>query len=224
MHSSISGWLTIILKRDLLIAFRKSSTYITPLVFFLIVVTFFPLALGPQESLLSSLAPGVIWIAALLASLLAVDTIFSDDFRDGTLDEFFISLEPSFILVFAKVLIHWLITGLPILFASLIAAIVLYLPFESFIPMLLSLILGTSFMSLLGALGAALSLGRSAILSAIIVLPFSIPTLLMGTSVISSSITNQDFSGFLMIMGAMLAIGIPLLCLLTVEALLLNYE
>ena len=224
MHGSISGWLTIILKRDLLIAFRKSSTYITPLVFFLIVVTFFPLALGPQESLLSSLAPGVIWIAALLASLLAVDTIFSDDFRDGTLDEFFISLEPSFILVFAKVLIHWLITGLPILFASLVAAIVLYLPFESFIPMLLSLILGTSFMSLLGALGAALSLGRSAILSAIIVLPFSIPTLLMGTSVISSSITNQDFSGFLMIMGAMLAIGIPLLCLLTVEALLLNYE
>ena len=207
-----------------MIAFRKSSTYITPLVFFLIVVTFFPLALGPQESLLSSLAPGVIWIAALLASLLAVDTIFSDDFRDGTLDEFFISLEPSFILVFAKVLIHWLITGLPILFASLIAAIVLYLPFDSFIPMLLSLILGTSFMSLLGALGAALSLGRSAILSAIIVLPFSIPTLLMGTSVISSSLTNQDFSGFLMIMGAMLAIGIPLLCLLTVEALLLNYE
>ena len=224
MHSSIFGWLTIILKRDLLIAFRKSSTYITPLVFFLIVVTFFPLALGPQESLLSSIAPGVIWIAALLASLLAVETIFSDDFRDGTLDEFFISLEPSFILVSAKVLIHWLITGLPILFASLIAAIVLYLPFESFIPMLLSLILGTSFMSLLGALGAALSLGRSAILSAIIVLPFSIPTLLMGTSVISSSLTNQDFSGFLMIMGAMLAIGIPLLCLLTVEALLLNYE
>jgi len=224
MRGSIFGWLTIILKRDLLIAFRKSSTYITPLVFFLIVVTFFPLALGPQESLLSSLAPGVIWIAALLASLLAVETIFSDDFRDGTLDEFFISLEPSFILVFAKVLIHWLITGLPILFASLIAAIVLYLPFDSFIPMLLSLILGTSFMSLLGALGAALSLGRSAILSAIIVLPFSIPTLLMGTSVISSSLANQDFSGFLMIMGAMLAIGIPLLCLLTVEALLLNYE
>ena len=224
MHGSIFGWLTIILKRDLLIAFRKSSTYITPLVFFLIVVTFFPLALGPQESLLSSLAPGVIWIAALLASLLAVESIFSDDFRDGTLDEFFISLEPSFILVFAKVLIHWLITGLPILFASFIASIVLYLPFDSFIPMLLSLILGTSFMSLLGALGAALSLGRSAILSAIIVLPFSIPTLLMGTSVISSSLTNQDFSGFLMIMGAMLAIGIPLLCLLTVEALLLNYE
>ena len=223
MHS-ILDWLTIILRRDLLIAFRRSATYITPLIFFLIVVTFFPLALGPQESLLSSLAPGVIWIATLLASLLAVESIFSEDFRDGTLDDFFISLEPSFVLVFAKVLIHWLITGLPIMAASIIAAIVLYLPFDSFLPILLSLILGTSFMSLLGALGAALSLGKSAILSAIIVLPFSIPTLLMGTSVITSSINNQDYFGFLMIMGAMLAIGIPLLCLLTVEALLLNYD
>ena len=224
MHSSIFDSLSIILKRDLMIAFRRSSTYITPLIFFLIVVTFFPLALGPQESLLSSLAPGVIWIAALLASLLAVETIFSEDFRDGTLDDFFISLEPSFVLVFAKVTIHWLITGLPILVASSIAAIILYLPLDSFIPMLLSLLLGTSFMSLLGALGAALALGKSAILSAIIVLPFSVPTLLMGTSVITSSLNNQDFSGFLMIMGAMLALGIPGLCLLTVEALLLNYE
>ena len=224
MHSSIFDSLSIILKRDLMIAFRRSSTYITPLIFFLIVVTFFPLALGPQESLLSSLAPGVIWIAALLASLLAVETIFSEDFRDGTLDDFFISLEPSFILVFAKVTIHWLITGLPILVASSIAAIILYLPLDSFIPMLLSLLLGTSFMSLLGALGAALALGKSAILSAIIVLPFSVPTLLMGTSVITSSLNNQDFSGFLMIMGAMLALGIPGLCLLTVEALLLSYE
>lgn len=224
MSNSIFDWLTIILRRDLLIAFRRSATYITPLIFFLIVVTFFPLALGPQESLLSSLAPGVIWIATLLASLLAVESIFSEDFRDGTLDDFFISLEPSFVLVFAKVLIHWLITGLPIMAASIIAAIVLYLPFDSFLPILLSLILGTSFMSLLGALGAALSLGKSAILSAIIVLPFSIPTLLMGTSVITSSVNSQDYFGFLMIMGAMLAIGIPLLCLLTVEALLLNYD
>ena len=125
---------------------------------------------------------------------------------------------------FAKVMIHWLITGLPILIASSLAAIILYLPLESFVPMILSLLLGTSFMSLLGALGAALSLGKSAILSAIIVLPFSIPTLLMGTSVVTFSLNNQDYSGFLMMMGAMLAIGIPLLCLLTVEALLLNYD
>jgi len=212
------------LKRDLLIAFRRSATYITPLIFFLIVITFFPLALGPQQKLLSSLAPGVIWIAALLASLLAVETIFNEDFRDGTLDSFFISLEPTFILVFVKVFIHWLITGLPLLLASCIAALVLYLPFDSVSAMILSLILGTFFMSLLGALGAALSLGKSAILSAVIVLPFSIPTLLMGTSVIASAINNQEYTGFLMIMGGMLAIGIPAICLLTVEALLLSYD
>ena len=212
------------MKRDLLIAFRRSATYITPLIFFLIVITFFPLALGPQQKLLSSLAPGVIWIAALLASLLAVETIFNEDFRDGTLDSFFISLEPTFILVFVKVFIHWLITGLPLLFASCVAALVLYLPFDSVSAMILSLILGTFFMSLLGALGAALSLGKSAILSAVIVLPFSIPTLLMGTSVIASAINNQEYTGFLMIMGGMLAIGIPAICLLTVEALLLSYD
>lgn len=212
------------MKRDLLIAFRRSATYITPLIFFLIVITFFPLALGPQQKLLSSLAPGVIWIAALLASLLAVETIFNEDFRDGTLDSFFISLEPTFILVFVKVFIHWLITGLPLLLASCVAALVLYLPFDSVSAMILSLILGTFFMSLLGALGAALSLGKSAILSAVIVLPFSIPTLLMGTSVIASAINNQEYTGFLMIMGGMLAIGIPAICLLTVEALLLSYE
>ena len=212
------------MKRDLLIAFRRSATYITPLIFFLIVITFFPLALGPQQKLLSSLAPGIIWIAALLASLLAVETIFNEDFRDGTLDSFFISLEPTFILVFVKVFIHWLITGLPLLLASCVAALVLYLPIESVSAMILSLILGTFFMSLLGALGAALSLGKSAILSAVIVLPFSIPTLLMGTSVIASAINNQEYTGFLMIMGGMLAIGIPAICLLTVEALLLSYE
>ena len=137
MNSSVLDWLGLLLKRDLIIAFRRSSTYITPLVFFNCYY-FFPLALGPQESLLSSLAPGVIWIAALLASLLAVESIFSEDFRDGSLDDFFISLEPSFVLVFAKVMIHWLITGLPILIASSLAAIILYLPLDSFVPMIIA--------------------------------------------------------------------------------------
>ena len=107
---------------------------------------------------------------------------------------------------------------------SYLASLILYLPFESFFPLLFSLVLGTSFMSLLGSLGASLSLGKSAILSAIIVLPFSIPTLLMGTAVVTSAALGQDYNGFLMIMGAMLAIGIPVISLLTVEALLLNYE
>tara|TARA_B110000014_G_scaffold235884_1_gene200766 strand:+ start:952 stop:1626 length:675 start_codon:yes stop_codon:yes gene_type:complete len=224
MQSNIYNWFFLILKRDLLIASRRSEIYITPMIFFLIVISFFPLALSPDQEFLRSLAPGVIWIAALLSSLLAIETIFSEDFKDGTLDEFFISNDPSFILVFAKVLCHWLVTGFPIILASIISSLILYLPLNSLLPMVCSLILGTFFMSLLGAIGAALSLGKSAILSAIVVLPFSIPTLLMGTAAVSSAIDYQDYSGFLLIMGAMLAIGIPGLCLLSVEAILLNYE
>ena len=224
MNSNIYNWFFLILRRDLLIASRRSSTYITPLIFFLIVISFFPIALSHDQEFLRSLAPGVIWIAALLSSLLAIETIFSEDFRDGTLDEFFISNDPSFVLVFAKVLCHWLVTGFPILIASIISSLILYLPLNSLIPMIFSLILGTFFMSLLGAIGAALSLGKSAILSAIIDIPISIPTIMMGTAAVASAIDYQDYSGFLLIMGAMLAIGIPGLCLLTVEAILLNYE
>ena len=217
-------WFMLVLRRDLTLSFRRSATYITPLIFFLIVVTFFPLALGPSQSLLSSLAAGIIWISALLSSLLAVEGIFSEDYRDGTLDQYFVSSEPVFILIFAKVLCHWLVCGAPIILASILSSIFLYLPSGALFALIISLLLGTLFMSLLGALGAALALGKSAILSAIIVLPFSIPTLLMGTAIMSAAVNQQDYSGFLSIMGAMLAVGIPGLCLLTVEAILLNYE
>ncbi len=223
-QSNSFNWFLLVLQRDLIMAFRKSATYLTPLIFFLVVITFFPLALGPQQSLLSALAPGVIWISALLASLLAVEGIFSEDQRDGTLDQYFLSNEPAFLLVFAKVLCHWLVCGAPILLASIFGSMILYLPDGVLIPLLFSLFMGTFFMSLLGALGAALSLGKSAILSAVIVLPFSIPTLLMGTAIMASAINGQDYSGYLSIMGAMLAIGIPGLCILTVEAILLSYE
>lgn len=217
-------WFMLVMRRDLILSFRRSATYLTPLIFFLIVVTFFPLALGPSQSLLSSLAAGIIWISALLSSLLAVEGIFSEDYQDGTIDQYFISTEPVFVLIFAKVLCHWLVCGAPIILASIISSLFLYLPSGVLFALIESLLMGTFFMSLLGALGAALSLGRSAILSAIIVLPFSIPTLLMGTAIMTAAINQQDYSGFLLIMGAMLAIGIPGLCLLTVEAIKLNYE
>lgn len=222
--SNTFGWFMLILKRDLILSFRRSSTYLTPLIFFLIVITLFPLAMGPQESLIKSLASGIIWISALLSSLLAVESIFSEDHRDGTLDQYFLNNEPPFLLVLAKVLCHWLICGAPLLLASVFSSFMLFLPEGILIPLLISLFMGTFFMSLLGALGAALSLGKSAILSAIIVLPFSIPTLLMGISVTTLALNEQDYSSYLQIMGAMLAIGIPGLCLLTVEAILLSYE
>ena len=119
VNTNLKQWILLILKRDILLSFKRSATYITPLIFFLIVVTLFPLALGPSKDLLAIMSPGIIWVTALLASLLAVESIFHEDYRDGTLDYFFISGEPIFILIFTKVFSHWLVTGVPILIACL---------------------------------------------------------------------------------------------------------
>ena len=112
--NTLFNWIKLVLKRDLVLSFKKIATFMVPLVFFLIVITLFPLALGTEGSFLSTLSSGVIWVAALLASLLAVESIFNEDYRDGTLDQFLISGEPTFILVLAKVLAHWLVTGAPL--------------------------------------------------------------------------------------------------------------
>ena len=222
--STIFDWFLLILKRDLALSFKKSVTFLIPLVFFLIVISFFPLALGPEKGFLSLLSPGVIWVAALLSSLLAVESIFNEDFRDGTLDHILLSGEPPFVLIFAKVFAHWLITGAPILLASLISTLFLFMPEGIMIPLLSSLLIGTLLLSLLGALGGALSIGKTAILSAIIVLPLSVPVLLLGTATITAAINQQDYSSYLYFLGAMLAIGVPGLCVAIIEAISLNYE
>ena len=223
-RSSLFSWFTLVLKRDLSLSFKKIATFIIPLVFFLIVITLFPLALGAENSFLSSLSPGVIWVAALLAALLAVESIFNEDYRDGTLDHFLLSGEPIFLLVLAKVLAHWLVTGAPLLLASLISTQFLFLPEGLLLPLLLSLLIGTFLLSLLGALGAALTIGSTAILSAVIVLPLSIPILILGIAVITAALNGENFFSYLYFLGALLAIGIPGLCVATTEAIFINYE
>ena len=223
-RSSLFNWFTLVLKRDLSLSFKKIATFIIPLVFFLIVITLFPLALGTENSFLSSLSPGVIWVAALLAALLAVESIFNEDYRDGTLDHFLLSGEPIFLLVLAKVLAHWLVTGAPLLLASLISTQFLFLPEGLLLPLLLSLLIGTFLLSLLGALGAALTIGSTAILRAVIVLPLSIPILILGIAVITAALNGENFFSYLYFLGALLAIGIPGLCVATTEAIFINYE
>ena len=223
-RSNLTQWMLLILKKDLLLSYRRAATYLTPLIFFLIVVTLFPLALGPDKSLLSTLSPAIIWVTALLASLLAVESIFQEDYRDGTLDYFFISGEPIFILIFIKVLGHWMVTGVPLLIAALLSSLILFMSKDIIISLFISLFLGSFSLSLLGALGGALSLGRSAILSAIIVLPLSVPLLLLGSATVFSAINYSDYSVYLFYMGAILSLAIPGLSLATVEAIKLNYE
>tara|TARA_B100000686_G_scaffold355346_1_gene473102 strand:- start:22821 stop:23501 length:681 start_codon:yes stop_codon:yes gene_type:complete len=222
--STVLNWFILVLFRDLILSFKRIATFMIPLVFFLIVITLFPLALGTENSFLSSLSSGVIWVSALLASLLAVESIFNEDFRDGTLDHFLLSGEPTFILVLAKVLAHWLVTGAPLLLACMISALFLFLPEALFVPLLVSLLLGTFLLSLLGALGGALTIGKTAILSAVIVLPLSIPVLILGVAVITNALNGLDFISYIYFLGALVAIGIPGICLATTEALLINYE
>ena len=221
---TLFDYFLLVLKRDLILSFKKSATFLIPLVFFLIVITFFPLAIGPNKSLLSELSPGIIWVAAILASLLAVESIFNEDFEDGNLDYLLLSGEPTFILVFAKVIAHWLVTGAPIIFASLISTLFLFTPSKITVSLFCSLFIGTLLLSLLGALGGALTIGKSSILNAIIVLPLCFPILLLGTAAVTAAINEQDFISYLYFMAAMLAIGIPGLCLAIVEAIGLNYE
>ena len=223
-QSSLSLWFMLVFKRDLILSFKKKSSFLIPFIFFLIVISLFPLALGSENKLLSSISSGIIWVAALLASLLAIESIFNEDYRDGTLDQFMLSGEPLFILVFAKVFAHWLISGAPLLFASVISTFFLFLPEALFYPLLISLLLGTFLLSLLGALGAALAIGKTAILSSIIVIPLSIPVLIFGISIINAVLNGQQFISFIYFLCAMLAAGIPGLCLATVEAIKINYD
>jgi len=223
-QSSLSLWFMLVFKRDLILSFKKKSSFLIPFIFFLIVISLFPLALGSENTLLSSISSGIIWVAALLASLLAIESIFNEDYRDGTLDQFMLSGEPLFILVFAKVFAHWLISGAPLLFASVISTFFLFLPEGLFYPLLISLLLGTFLLSLLGALGAALAIGKTAILSSIIVIPLSIPVLIFGISIINAVLNGQQFISFIYFLCAMLAVGIPGLCLATVEAIKINYD
>ncbi len=223
-NSTLNSLLYLVLKRDLVLSFRRTSTYLTPLAFFLVVLTFFPLALGTDSNFLQRIGPGVLWISALLSSLLAVEGIFNDDYKDGTLDQMFLSNQPAFLLIIAKVFSHWLITGAPILLASIIGVIFFFLPSSAVFPLLLSLTLGTLILSFFSAFGGAISLGKGAILSAIIVLPFSVPILLLGTSVTNAALNGDDYSGFLFFLGALFVLVMPFISLATAEALRINND
>src|SRR5262245_49280541 len=174
---------TLQVRRDLRLAARRWGEAGNPLVFFLIVITLFPLALGPEHELLQRFAPGVLWVAALLAMLLAQESVFRSDFDDGSLEQLALSPHPLWLLVLAKVAAHWLLTGLPLVLLSPVGAEALHLPRDALPTLILALVLGTWLLSLLGAVGAALTVGlhRGGVLLAILMLPLAVPTLVLGT-------------------------------------------
>lgn len=199
-----------VLRRDLMVAARSRSDWLNPLVFYVIVVTLFPLGIGPDGELLRQIAPGVLWVAALLATLLATEGLFRSDYDDGSLEQLVISGQPLTVLVLAKVLAHWLITGLPLILLSPLMAVILQLKFSSIPALLASLLLGTLTLSLIGAIGAALtvSLRRGGVLLALLILPLFIPVLIFGSSAVIAAEGGFAIEAQLSLLGALFLLAL----------------
>ena len=201
-----------IVTKELIGAFRQKSDILNPIWFFIIVVTLFPLGIGTDPTLLARIAPGIIWVAALLAALLSFERLFKDDFIDGSLEQLLLSPHSLSWLVCGKVFAHWILTGIPILLVSPLLAMFLSLEVETFKALFITLLIGTPILSLLGSIGVALTVGlrKGGILLSLIILPFSIPILIFSTMAIDAASFGQPYLGFLALLSAMLVAAITL--------------
>ena len=193
--------------RDVLLTFRRRSDVLAAVFFFIIVVSLFPLGVGPERELLRTMAPGVLWVAALLASMLSLGRLFALDFADGTLEQMLLSPEPLTVIVGAKVLAHWLVSGLPLVILAPVLALQFDLPFDAIEVLVISLLLGTPILSLMGAIGAALTLGLrgGGVLVALLVLPLYIPVLIFGAGAVGAQASGLGGTAHLHLLAALLA-------------------
>jgi len=206
----MSGLFVLLLKREALLLCRRPVELANPLVFFAIVIALFPLAVGPESQLLKELSPGLIWVAALLAVLLSLDGLFRSDFEDGSLEQWVLSPHPLFVLVLDKVMAHWVFTGLALIVLSPVLALMLGLPVQCLGVLLLSLLLGTPVLSLLGAVGAALTVGlkRGGLLLALLILPLYIPVLILGSGALQASLHGMPAAGQLLWLGSLMVLSL----------------
>ncbi len=220
MSSGFSDYL----RRDLLLAYRRRGEAASPLVFFIMVSTLIPLGISPESARLAEIAPGIIWVMALLATLLSTDGLFASDYQDGSLEQLLISPQMLAMPVLGKITAHWMVTGLPLTLASPLLGVMLSLPEEGYVPMLVSLALGTGCLSLIGAVGAALtvSLRKGGLLLSLLVMPLYMPVIIFGSATVQSAIDGFAWSGPLAILGAMLAAAIALCPLAAAGALRLT--
>jgi heme exporter protein B len=206
------SFLLAALKRDLLLAFRHRNDIINPLAFFLMVAVLFPLGVSPDPTFLSEVAPGVIWVAALLACLLSVDGIFRTDYEDGSLEQMLVSSESLLTLVLAKVLTHWLVSGFCLAIISPLVAMMFFLPEQGYFALIMSLLLGTPTLSLMGAIGAALTvaLRKGGVLISLLVLPLYIPVLIFGAGTVQAGAMGLPIQGYLALLAAILVLSLML--------------
>jgi heme exporter protein B len=228
----MSGWASpwqaagAVIARDLRLAFRRPGEWLQPVAFFLIVTMLFPLALDPELSRLRALAPGALWVAALLSSVLAIEFLYREDGRDGTLEQFALSGQSFAGLLLAKTAAHWLLTGLPLALAAPFAAIALGAPTAAIPGVLAALLLGSLSLSLIGAIGAGLLLGvrRGGALLSLLVLPLAIPTLVFGARATQLAIQGEPLDAPLYLLAALAVFGITLAPLAASAAVRISLE
>ncbi|MBA4108600.1 MAG: heme exporter protein CcmB [Leptothrix sp. (in: Bacteria)] len=215
-----------VIQRDLVLAFRRRSDVLTTVFFFAIVTTLFPLGVGPEPELLRAMAPGIVWVAALLASMLSLGRLFALDFADGTLEQLALSAEPFAVIVVGKVVAHWLVSGLPLVILSPLLAVQFGLAGDSIAVLSASLLLGTPVLSLFGAVGAALTLGvrGGGVLVSLLVLPLCVPVLIFGSGAVGAQASGLGSSAHLQLLGGVLASAAVLTPWATAAALRIALE
>jgi len=208
----MSSVFTLLLARETRLLFRRPAELANPLVFFAIVIALFPLAVGPETQLLQTISPGLVWVAALLAVLLSLDGLFRSDFEDGSLEQWVVSPHPLALLVLAKVLAHWAFSGLALVMLAPLLGLMLGLPIGTIPVLLVSLLLGTPILSLLGAVGAALTVGlkRGGLLLALLILPLYIPVLILGSGALQAALQGLPAVGHLLWLASLTALAVTL--------------
>jgi heme exporter protein B len=199
-----------VMRRDLLLAMRRKSEVLTALFFFAIVSSLFPLGIGPETDMLRKIAPGVLWVGALLAAMLSLNRMFAADYQDGTLEQMALSPTPLALLVSGKVLAHWLVSGLPLVLLAPVLGLQFDLSARALVVLMASLLIGTPLLSLIGAIGAALTLGLrgGGVLLSLLVLPLYVPALIFGAGAVEADIAGLGAGGHLSLLAALLALAV----------------
>jgi heme exporter protein B len=216
----------MLVRRDLRLALRRPGEWLQPLVFFLVVTTLFPLATNPELSRLRDMAPAALWVAALLSSLLALELLFREDGQDGTLEQLAVSGLPLSWLLLAKTCVHWLLTGLPLVLVAPLAATALGAPYASIPGVLAVLLLGSVALSLIGAVGAGLTLGlrRGGVLLALLVLPLAVPVLIFGARATALAIALEPMAAPMYLLAAIAVLSATLAPLAVAAAVRISLE
>lgn len=223
---SLFSLLMLVVRRDLVLAMRRRADVLTTLIFFVMVVSLFPLGVGPEMDMLRKMAPGVLWVAALLASMLSLGRLFSADYLDGTLEQMLLAPQSLSVLVLGKMAAHWMVSGLPLVLMTPVLGLQFDMSIQAIAVLILGLLLGTPILSMVGAIGAALTLGLrgGGVLLSLLVLPLCIPVLIFGTGAVEAVTSGLSASSHLSLMGALLVLALVFTPWVTAQALRISME